>query len=46
MKAIITEIINENSYVKTLKLKLEEPMSYKPSQFIMVEQLINNELIN
>jgi NAD(P)H-flavin reductase len=45
MKAIITEIINENSYVKTLKLKLEEPMSYKPSQFIMVEQTIDNELI-
>jgi NAD(P)H-flavin reductase len=45
MKATLTEIIQENPFVKTLKLKLDQPMAYKPSQFIMVEQLINNELV-
>ncbi len=45
MKAIITEIVQENPYVKTLKLKLPEPIAYKPSQFVMVQAEINNETV-
>lgn len=45
MKATVLEIIKENSEVKTLKLNLEQEITFQPGQFITIIYNIENKLV-
>ncbi|MBT3865754.1 hypothetical protein HOF78_01475 [Candidatus Woesearchaeota archaeon] len=45
MKATIIEVIDESPTVKTLKLKLESPITFEPGQFITIIYNIDNKLV-
>ncbi len=45
MKATVLDIIQENAEVKTLKLQLEQEITFKPGQFITVIYKIDDKLV-
>ena len=44
MKATVLEVIKENSEVRTLKLNLEQEITFEPGQFITIIYNIENNL--
>ena len=45
MKATVLEVIKENSEVRTLKLNLEQEITFEPGQFITIIYNIENKLV-